>query len=138
MSIEAENLEIIRSAYRIWSESLGKNIDHWIGLMDEQVRFDSLGGGEPGLDFSRACKSKADVRRYFVELVRDWQMIHYTVEELVAQGERVVMLGRCEWKNRKTGKSVETPKADFIKLRNGRVVEFLEFFDTAKVLAATV
>lgn len=138
MSIESENLLIMRAVYRTWSESLGENIEHWIDVMDDPVRFDSIGGGEPGLDFSRACKSKADVRRYLVELVRDWKMIHYTVDELIAQGDRVVMLGRCGWTYRKTGKSIESPKADFIKLRNGRVIEFLEFFDTAKALAATV
>jgi hypothetical protein len=46
------------------------------------------------------------------------------------------MLGSCGWKNRRTGVTVQTPKADFLRLRDGQVVEFFEFFDTAKAMAA--
>jgi ketosteroid isomerase-like protein len=65
-------------------------------------------------------------------------MIHYTVDELIAEGDRVVMLGSCGWKNRRTGIVVQTPKADFLRLEGGKVVEFFEFFDTAKAMAASV
>lgn len=79
-----------------------------------------------------------EVGGYLKDLVRDWQMIYYEVDEFVAQGERVVMLGNCSWRHRATGKTIESPKADIIRLRHGKIIDFIEFFDTAKVVAATV
>jgi ketosteroid isomerase-like protein len=38
---------------------------------------------------------------------------------------------------RKTGIVVESPKADVFRFRDGLIVEFFEFFDTARALAAT-
>ena len=34
------------------------------------------------------------------------------------------------------GKAFDTPKADFWRLRDGKIVEFYEYFDTAQVMAA--
>jgi hypothetical protein len=134
---EAANLALARAAYNAWNESRGASVQHWLDLMSHGVRFRSLAGGAPGMEFTRDCANRDDVGRYFAELARDWQMVHYTVDELIAQGDRVVMLGSCAWTNRHTGRTVETPKADFLTFRDGKVVEFFEFYDTAKALAAS-
>ena len=64
-------------------------------------------------------------------------MMEFEVDHFVSQGDRVVMmLGRCAWKYRKTGKVVWTQKADSWRFENGKAVEFFEFYDTAQVLAA--
>ena len=65
-------------------------------------------------------------------------MIEYRVDHLVAQGDRVVMLGFCSFRHRKTGKVVSTPKADAWRFEGGMAVEFYEYFDTAQVHAAVV
>lgn len=138
MSDEAANLARVREAYRAWSESKGASVSHWMELMSSGVRFRSIAGGADGMEFTRDCTSCADVERYFAELGRDWEMIHYTVDELVAQGDRVIMLGSCGWKHRRTGRVVDTPKADFLRMRDGKVTEFYEFFDTAQAIAASL
>jgi ketosteroid isomerase-like protein len=63
-------------------------------------------------------------------------MIHYTTDDIIAQGDHVAMRGSTAWRNRKTGKVVDTPKADFWTFRDGKVVEFHEFYDTAALFAA--
>ena len=65
-------------------------------------------------------------------------MIEYKVDQFVAQKDRVVMLGHCAWRNKHTGKVVQTPKADSWRFANGKAVEFYEYFDTAQVHAAVV
>ncbi len=138
MSSEQENVEILKKAYALWNDTRAESVQEWISLMADDVEFRSLAGGAPGMEFTRDCRSKSDVERYFAELVRDWQMIHYTVDHFIAQGDRVAVLGSCGWKSLKTGKIVETPKGDFIRLRDGKVIEFFEFYDTAKAAAASV
>ena len=63
-------------------------------------------------------------------------MIEYVTEHFIAQGDRVVMLGRCAWRYKKTGKVVSTPKADVWRMADGKAVEFFEYYDTAQVHAA--
>ncbi len=63
-------------------------------------------------------------------------MIEYVAEHFVAQDDRVVMLGRCSWRFRRTGKVVATPKVDSWRFAGGKAVEFYEYYDTAQLLAA--
>ncbi len=60
-------------------------------------------------------------------------MIEYVVDDLVAQGDRVVMLGRCSFRFRNNGRVVTTPKADAWRFKDGKAVEFFEYFDTAQL-----
>jgi ketosteroid isomerase-like protein len=133
---EAKHVEKLKHCYRLWSESKGSSFKPWLDLLAEGVRFQSLGGGSPGVEFSRGGSSRAEVMRYFDELSRDWQMLRYDMEHFIAQDDRVAVLGRCAWRNRRTDKVADTPKADFFRFENGRVVEFIEFYDTAAVVAA--
>lgn len=49
----------------------------------------------------------------------------------------VVVRSRFAFRNKQTGKSFESPKADFVRFRDGKIVEFFEFYDTAKAVAAS-
>ena len=134
MTTEDENVTILKETYERWSKSEAGDFDCWLDLLSDDIDFQSLAGGAPGMEFSRRCSSKADVRGYFEKLIADWEMVYFRAEEYIAQDERVVMLGACSWRNKKTGKVVETPKADFIRFENGKIVSFFEFYDTAKAL----
>lgn len=47
------------------------------------------------------------------------------------------MIAECARKNRKMGRSVETPKVDIFRMKGGKIVEFFELCDTVKSLAAS-
>ncbi|MDM0057943.1 nuclear transport factor 2 family protein [Variovorax fucosicus] len=140
MTTEEENVKNLREGYERWSTSKGDrdSVSYWMALVSEdELRWRSLADGAAGMEFTKVGSSKQDVQLYFDQLAQDWEMVSYTVHELVAQGDRVVMLGHCVWKNRKTGKLLDTPKADVFRFRNGKIVDFLEFYDTATAIAAT-
>ena len=134
---EKDNVELLRDGYRRWNESKAKSVEHWLNLMSDDIRWRSLGAAAAGAEFTEECCSKSDVKRYFEEVSKQWELLSYTADEFIAQGDRVVMLGKCHWKNRQTGKTVESPKADVLRLRGGKIVDFMEYYDTAKALAAT-
>ena len=54
----------------------------------------------------------------------------------LSPGDRVVVLSRCTWRYKRTGKVVSTPKADSWRLADGKAVEYFEYYDTAQVHAA--
>ena len=134
---EEQNVEILKEAYRYWNENKEKAFENWMRLMADDVRFESIADGARGMEFTRLCECKDDVLRYFQELAGEWEMIHYTVNEYIAQGDRVVAIGSCAWRNKNTGREVETPKADIIRMQDSKIVDFYEFYDTAKAISAS-
>jgi ketosteroid isomerase-like protein len=138
MADEARNVETLKKAYQRWSDSKGTSVDHWLALCDPNIKFGSLmEAAVPPVNYMKAYSSRDQLRDYFGGLSKDWEMISYDAEHFVAQGDRVVMLGRCAWRHKKSKVVVDTPKADSWRFVNGQAVEFFEYYDTAKVLSAT-
>ena len=134
MSDETQNVEILKQAYGRWSESRGSSADDWMKICADKIAFGSIAqGNASGAKYLTSYHSKAELKDYFAGLARDWEMLEFVADQFVAQGDRVVMLGRCAWKYRKTGKVVWTPKADSWRFAGGKAVEFYEFYDTAQV-----
>lgn len=135
MSQEARNVEILNEAYRLWNETKGGGVDHWLSLIADQIHFGSLAQGRPdALSFTKSRNSRAGVADYLRELTQDWEMVYYAVDHLVAQDDRVVAIGRCAWRYKVTGKVVDTPKVDVWRFNEaGKAIEFFEYYDTAAV-----
>lgn len=137
MSNESSNIEILKEAYRRWHESRGKSVEHWFdSVVSDDISFGSVPRGAAPLDFATQYNGRANLRGYFEGLLGEWTMVHYTIDEYIAQGEVVVARGSTKWTNKKTGKAADTPKVDYWRFRNGKAVEFYEYFDTACVASA--
>jgi ketosteroid isomerase-like protein len=133
---ENANVATLQDAYRRWHESRGGSVDHWMTICDDNINFGSLAQAPPEMAFAATYSNRQALRGYFDGLLADWEMLHYTVDEFVAQGDTVFMRGSTAWRNKRTGKSVDTPKVDFWRFRDGKAVEFYEYYDTARVIAA--
>jgi uncharacterized protein len=132
-----DNVAKLQHAYRLWNDTRGGSSQHWLEMMADDVEMRSVAGDGEEMDFTRGRRGKAGAEQYFARLADDWEMIHFTPEEFIAQGDRVVVVSRVAFRNRRTGKAVESPKADLFRFRDGKIVEFLEFFDTALAIAAS-
>ncbi|MCK1422349.1 nuclear transport factor 2 family protein [Bradyrhizobium sp. 182] len=136
MSSEA-NVQLLKEAYRQWNDSKGQSVDYWFdNVIGPQIKFDSIPRGAEPIPFARRYDDRTELRSYFDGLLADWSMEYYTMNEYVAQGDAVVARGECAWTNKKTGKVAQTPKVDFWRFKDGKAVEYHEFFDTACVAAA--
>jgi ketosteroid isomerase-like protein len=131
-----ENVAKLRDAYRQWHDTRGGSTQVWLDLMADDVRMRSVSEGAGGMDFTRPSSGRAGAEKYFAGLVADWELIRFTADEFIAQGDRVVVLSLVAFRHRGTGKVAESPKADVFRFRDGKVVEFFEFFDTAAAFAA--
>lgn len=45
------------------------------------------------------------------------------------------MIGAVSMRNRATGKECETPKIDVARMKDGKIIKFTEYYDTARVMA---
>ncbi|MDJ0657803.1 MAG: nuclear transport factor 2 family protein [Xanthomonadales bacterium] len=139
LSDAATNARILREAYALWNDSgAGQGaVDHWLGLLDKDIRWRSMANGAEGMPFTRPMDGLSQVLEYFAGLAEDWELLHYTVDDIIAERDRAVMVGSCGWRHRHTGNSLDTPKVDVFRFRDGKIVEFHEFYDSAAALQAT-
>ena len=139
MSHEARNTAILREAYRLWNETKGASVEHWLGFVADEINFASLAQGRiSAVAFTRQRHTRDGVAGYLSELTRDWEMLNYEIDHFVAQGDRVVVIARTSWRFKATGKLVDTPKVDAWRFdAAGKAVEFFEYYDTAAMFEAT-
>jgi uncharacterized protein len=137
MSDEAQNVSILKQAYTKWSQSKGASAADWTSIFADNFKFGSIAQGGHGAAYLTAYQSRNDLAAYFEGIRRDWEMIEFTTDHFIAQDDRVVMIGHCAWRFKRTGKVVNTPKADSWRFAGGKAVEFYEFYDTAQLSAAT-
>src|SRR5688572_21710966 len=137
MSTEAENVSILRKAYAEWAGAKAANIDCWVSIIAEDARLTSLANGAAGVPFTRSRAGRSEIIEYLEGLTSEWEMLSYDIDEFIAQDDRVVALGSTSWRNKLTGKVAATPKIDVWRMRDGKVVEFSEFYDTARLYEAS-
>ena len=131
MTEEARNVAILKEAYRLWHDSKGASVDHWLYICADELTFGSIGQGVRAAPYMTLYDEKSKLGEYFQGLARDWEMIEFRPEHFVAQLDRVVMLGRCTWRCRRTSKTVWSPRAGSLRFASGKIIEFFEYFDTA-------
>ncbi len=137
MSETQDHVNKLRHAYQLWNDTRGGSVQTWLGLFTDDIVIRSLGDENPRLEFAKSRQGKSGAEQYFAELGSSWEMVYFTPEEFIAQDDRVVVLSQVAFKSRITGKTAQSPKADIFRFRDGKIVEFVEFFDTAAAQAAT-
>jgi len=132
----ARNKEILTRAYQRWHETKGGSVNEWMEIIDDNITFGSLAEGKAMAPFTARVQGKQQLEGYFAGLVGGWTMLHFTPANFIAEGDWVVMVGSTSWRNNATGKAFETPKVDVWRFRDGRAVEFYEYYDTAGLVKA--
>lgn len=78
-----------------------------------------------------ASTGQIELRKTLEDLIRAFEWIDHTIVSMVIDGPRVAVHGRVKLEATATGDVVETDIADFIEVKDGRIVSFTEFCDTA-------
>src|SRR3569833_4384257 len=100
----------LESAYQLWSESRAGRSDQFLDLVGDSIDMRSVLAPELPDDLAAVRSTKAEVEEYFATIARDWEMVYFHVDRVIDGGDDVVVICLCAWRNRATGKEVETPK----------------------------
>ena len=130
MSESPSNAARVRAAYEHWEQCRGSDPEPFFALIGEDFAMASV--LDPPDLHELACDHCGHdrVRDYFAALDADWTMIDFTTEQVIEQGDTVVWIGNCTWRNRHTGSAAATPKVDIWTFREGQAVRMFEMFDT--------
>ncbi|MDB5678407.1 nuclear transport factor 2 family protein [Sphingomonas bacterium] len=118
----------LRAAYRTWDESKGADPSEFLALMDEDLTMHSILMGPT--DHDDPARGLAAADHFFGAIAADWIMLAFDTEQMVAQDDTIVWIGRCRWQHRRNDNIVDTPKVDVWHFREGRAVRYAEMFDT--------
>lgn len=79
---------------------------------------------------------REQVAQFFTVLAETFETQQFEPRQFVAQDDMVVVLGHERHRARSTGRSYEGEWVQVFTLRDGEVVKYREYFDTAAALAA--
>lgn len=122
-----DNRELIRGAYAAFARG---DVPAVLAILAPEVQWTEVEGFPYAGTYTGPDAILSGV---FTRLGTEWEGFAAVPEELVAEGNYVVALGRYSGKFRKTGKTFTAPFAHVWEFREGRVVKFRQHTDTAVV-----
>ncbi|MFL6254778.1 MAG: nuclear transport factor 2 family protein [Pyrinomonadaceae bacterium] len=128
-----ENVDIVRGTYEAYSRG---DLAAALQSLDPRVEW------HQAENFIYADRSPyvgptAMLEGLFSRFAAEWEGFTTVADELLDAGERVVALGYYSGTYRKTGKPVRAQFAHIWTLRDGKVVKFEQYTDTAQFAQAT-
>jgi uncharacterized protein len=128
---EAANVQLIKQLY----DTLGRgDLESALGLMTDDVTF--VVPGPPGIGAAGTWRGHSGVRECFARLRAAQETESTDVREFVAQGNTVVVLLHVVAKARSSGKRFESDLVHFFTVRDARIANLIDFFDTAALVEA--
>ena len=126
---EQDNLRIVQEGYGDFSRG---DVQTLLGKFAEEIEW-VIPGSNP---LSGTYKGRTRVADFFKRLSDLTELSMFEAREFIAQGDRVVVLGRETGHVKSTGRSFQSDWAMAFTLRDGKVVRFQEYADTASLEAA--
>jgi ketosteroid isomerase-like protein len=124
----ASNIEATKKGYECFQRG---DIPSLIrDLLDDNCVWISPGPSDK-LPWAGTFKGKHEIANFFAQVGEHLEFNEFAPREMIEQGETVVVLGTLAGRAKKTGKAVKNEWAHVFKFRQGKVVSFQEYIDTA-------
>jgi uncharacterized protein len=131
MSDSQANADKVRRAYARWEASRGVDADGFLEILAEDVVMRSLLNPPDLHPMAQDRVGKEFARDYLESLALNLEMVAFPTDQVVAEGDTVVWIGSCHWRDRKSGAEANTPKVDVWRFgSDGLAVSVMEYFDT--------
>lgn len=115
--------------YNLYEAYERKDFQTMAGLIDDHVDWVMYGPAQI-LPFEGARRGKSDVLATLADMTRALELERHIPELVLVEGERAAAICEVAFRQRATGRMVRLRLANFLRFRDGRLVEFREFSDT--------
>ena len=126
---EQQNIEIVRRGYEAFGHG---DMNTLLGSFDEQIEWISPGPAD--LPTAGRRTGRQQIAEFFTVLNDTFEIQRFEPKEFIAQGDRVVVTGTDTSRVKATGKVIEGEWAHIFTLKDGKVVRFQEYLDTAEAV----
>lgn len=126
----ATTADRLRHAYEQWHETRGQSAELFLALLADDVRLQSV-LNPPELHPLTDARIGIDrARDYLASLTLALELLDHPTHQLIVDGDTIVWVGSCRWRDRKTGREIATPKVDIWHFKDGKCVSLMEMYDT--------
>lgn len=80
--------------------------------------------------FQGPRRGKAQVLDVLGAIGKDYELERYVPEIIIVEGDRAAVMSDAAFKQRTTNRTISVRLANFLRIQDGRVIEFREFTDT--------
>lgn len=123
---EKENTKLVKQTYEYFKSG---DIQSLLGLYDENIEWEVPESGHVAYGGKRT--GRHSVEEFFTAVNNDMEPIEFEQKEFVAQGDKVVVIGRFCWRIRATGKEYTSDYVHVVTVTDGKITGFQEYMDTA-------
>lgn len=131
MAQREEVLAIIRRAYAARDNEDAEGL---VSAFDPKGVF-TLMGDKNALELTGSVEGHASLRGAFSKFIEDFGFEGREILAELVDGDRVAIHSRVDVRYRPTGQVSSTEIVDLFRLQDGKIVELIEFADTAQVKA---
>jgi uncharacterized protein len=128
---EQANIQLVRQTYESFKAG---DLRAVLGVFAESVEW--ILPQVEGIQFSGKRSGRDQVAAFFSTMSSAQEPVRFEPQEYIAQGDRVVVLGHYRWHAKATGREWESDWAHVYTIRDGQIVRFQEYTDTAMAIAA--
>lgn len=131
----SDNLSRLKACYQAWNDTKGDR-EAWRGILAEPFTLHSIDENAPGLEFAKDRFSREEALDYLTAALKEWEMVHFTPETFVSEGDKIAVFGRMGYRHKVTGKEADARMAHLWRFEDGKAAGVIEIFDTAVAVAA--
>ena len=129
---EAQNTKVVQESFAAFARG---DIQAILDRLDEGIVWQGVYGAAAHVPTSGERRGKAQVAEFFKQVAENANFSRFEPKEFIATFDKVVALGHYT-ATTPIGKTVDTDFAMVFRLRNGKVIEFQEFTNSAAINAA--
>ena len=106
-----------------------RDFDRVAALIDEDVDW-IIYGPVQVFPFAGHRRGRNAVLEALGGIAKDYMLERYVPKIIVVEGDRAAVMSEVAFKQRSTGRTVTCQLANFLRFRDGRLIEFREFANT--------
>jgi ketosteroid isomerase-like protein len=84
--------------------------------------------------FEGPRRGKGQVMQVLADIAQHFELKRYEPEIVIVEGDRAAVLSQTSFVQRSTGRTMSLRLVNFIRVQDGRIIEFREFSDTFDVV----
>jgi uncharacterized protein len=128
---EQDNITLVKKLYSAFAHG---DVQTILAHLTDDV--DWILDGPAEIPYAGRRSGTSEVRAFFEALGSTQDSPALTIDDYIAQGDRVATVGRYSAIVRATGKKIDCAVAHIFTIRGGQVAKFLDFGDTAQMAEA--
>jgi hypothetical protein len=121
-----DNKRIVMEGYRLFQNG---DIPGMLAYAHDDAAW--ISPDSEAVPFAGSFHGKAEVARFFSELGAAVQPTRFVVKDVIAENDKVVVLGDATWVVKSTGRSYGSPWVHVFTMRDGKFTRCEALYDTA-------